>query len=1542
VKPSTLAKWIWLLGALALVLGWSRDTVLGLMPKPRELPRLDGLTGQPWISDGFVPNGAHQSLNQGLLPPNMRAASSWVNGDAWTGHAETAWFRANRRYIYVGVAGYPRHAGCKLWAEFRAADGSITRVDCPLFDPHEQWGVWEIRRPADAVAVRVLADDRATDMGGWVAFSHPFRAWPWFLTAIYQHLQLWSTVALALTLVWGPGLLWLSWRSGRPGTVSPSPEGRALVLLGGGPLLLAVLGIAIWCGGSVVPPRFLATAIIATLWLALGLAARRVQFSFALDAATGRALALSALIVVAVTAKSTYSVGPAGELFRGAISRNLTIGDRIDSRYPFHVVQAAAHRFAPSAPETERLFYPWTFFSRGPLGGLAATPVVLATGGNPPVDAPEQRWSPFDAQGFAAYRVTMIVLSSGIIVATAALLLTFLGARWAIVGAGLLALSPFGVHEVMFTWPKWEATTGVVLSFLLVHARRPLAGGFALAVGFLFHPLALLWAPWLALWGAGRAIAASRGAAVITLLRFGVGAALLVLPWMALGAWMPHLPDTPFAGQGGFVRYFLLADSNYATWDTWWRTRWMNFANTFIPLHVYFSGFDHFRFQSAYEPSGRLVKFAFVWWNSLPFGLGLGLWVLSLVALVRAWRVQRAALVLFVIGPALFLTAYWGMDPLGLMRECGHPLFIAILALTCVVAARHHEGLRRVLLHRAVSWLQLPETWLMLWLTTLANRQPWAVDYAHLDPACFAINALALFGAARLLARARGELSDPAPMPIEASVRPAATTPAPAAGAERARLPRVAWLIFALGVMALVICPLRLSIEETHALASVDANDAFAGNRAFLRDAVVASDRFHELPPGLRVRGSWPRSDTFQGTHETGWFRAAPRVSVMVAGFPVTAGNHLELEVRRRDGKRERIPYAIHDVGEAWLRWTVTLPAEAEALRILATDTTAGPGGWLGFSEPFTSRPLVGAQLWSLVQLGTATCLALTLIAGPGLLWFGNRPRSLPSLAFAILPGPLVLAALGVICWMVGGVFAPAALARVGIALLLAWMAWRAWQRRHGRELPREVKIVAAAGALLTGFCVAKANVSFGPPGELFRDRVSRTLEVGGHSDSQISFHVVQAIAHHLGPYAPQTKLYFAPWRFASRGPLAGLMAAPIVLASGAQVPFDHPTHAWRPFDREGFAVYRIACIVLASLAAWPVLALLSALASPAWGLVGAITAQLAPFFVHEMYFSWPKLIAGALVLVAFLALQQRRPFVAGLMIALGYLYHPLAALSGPFLALWLLVQPRSNMWRQRLTALTWFVLGALTLVVPWQIIGRLQPDQGANQDIFVQYFFYADSAHATWRTWWQSRWDNFANTFLPGWLLTANRAHDSLNSAYGPSDRWVQASFLYWNTLPFALGVPAFLLVAVAVARAGRNAFATVFVVLFAPALFLIAYWGAASTGLMRQCGHALILSIIVLAIWSLATWPGGWTRGALAAFLSPACFVWRGLEIAVMALGTTLMNFRHDYAVLFRWNDALSLAGAATCLVAAVVLLVKTAADLRPALSAHHSVSA
>jgi hypothetical protein len=749
-SPAALLRGLWLLAGLAVLLGWNRDTLLGLLPAARELPRLDGAVGRPWIAGDFAP----QIIAGSALPRRIQHVSTWVGSDAAVGRAETAWFKANRRTVYVAVAGYPTRPGRTLVAEFRDTAGTtIARVDFRASghpDPREAWALWEIRRPPAAVAVRFVASDQAVGWGGWFAFSHPFRAPPPELTSAFQLLLVAATVALALVLLWGPGLLVCP--------AAASAPARLLWFLGLGPLLLAFGGAVVWAAGPLVSPRLSSTVLVALLWLAVGLLARRRAFTLPVSPVFARVLAVAALVVAAAAAKAAVSRGTPGELFRGTVSRNFALSDRIDSRFNFYAVQAAAHGWAPASPRVEKFYYPWTFFSRGPLAGLAAIPVVLATGGQPPDVLPEQGWVPFDPTGFAAYRLTLVPLAGSIVVAFFLLLLPFVDERWAALGAGLLALTPFGFHEILFTWPKWIATAWLIASFSLVHVRRPLAAGLALGVGFLFHPLVLLWSPLLAAWSLGRSwpegwVAALRRTAVLA-----AASAVLVLPWMALGALMPHLPDTPFAGQSNFTRYWFLADSQHAAWATWLHTRWLNFANTFIPLHLFADShsFHHFRFSSAYEPSGPLEKTLFLPWNSLPFGLGLALWLVSAVALWRAGRIRRAATLLFVAAPVVLLVAYWGGEPLGLLRECGHPLFAAVLALTVLAAAAVPGRLAAFLAHPAAPWLPLPELLALLWLPALAHAAPSVpAAHAHFDPLVLLLNVLALAAAAWVLSGLR-------------------------------------------------------------------------------------------------------------------------------------------------------------------------------------------------------------------------------------------------------------------------------------------------------------------------------------------------------------------------------------------------------------------------------------------------------------------------------------------------------------------------------------------------------------------------------------------------------------------------------------------------------------------------------------------------------------------------------------------------------------------------------------------------------------------
>ena len=747
---------------------------------------------------------------------------------------------------------------------------------------------------------------------------------------------------------------------------------------------------------------------------------------------------------------------------------------------------------------------------------------------------------------------------------------------------------------------------------------------------------------------------------------------------------------------------------------------------------------------------------------------------------------------------------------------------------------------------------------------------------------------------------------------------------------------RACWIIYAFAALAPFIGPVRCERMYGWQLRPADANTKAAGS--FKPLGVYRTTDSNILPAGLATQGSWIDGDEFLGTHETRWFKARASFVVLIAGYPTLAPNRLELEVRRRDGTTQIVRYSGENPGEHWQRWKVTLPEGATEIQLRGIDASSEKFGWLAFSDPFVDLSFVPLQLWPLLQLASTACLALTLVCAPGLLWMRRRPRESWDLALAIIPGPLLVAALGLLVWLLGGWIAPMTLARLLVAAALVAIGLLLCRARNGSPLPPGSRTAVLASALLVGFATAKANLSIGPAGELFGGLVSRSLAVGGHSDSRMSYHGVQLAAQHAGPFSAEADAHFSPWSFANRGPLAGLIATPIVLATGGRAAADAVNQPWEPFDRQGFAAYRIALIVLASLAAWAVFGAVAVITSARWALVALAVALLAPFFVHEMYFTWPKLVAAAFVLAAFVFAWTNRAGRAGLTFAIGYLFHPLVLLTLPFFALGVLLRnpAGARRWR-RLIAPALFSLAVLLVVVPWMELGRLAPLRTGSQTVFFDFFRLSDGKlEPTPAPWWRARWSNFANTFLPFHLLTVERTHESINSVYGPSPRPVQWAFLYWNTLPFALGLPAFALLSAALASALRRVPGVVLVAYIAPALLLVFYWGAARTGVMRHCGHVLFVTTIVLGTWSLAVVCGNWRRTAVRALLHPLCFAWRGAEVALMAFGTTLLNARPVWTGPLGWNDAVSLVVAATCLISVVILLARATSTAKPFLFA------
>jgi hypothetical protein len=655
----------------------------------------------------------------------------------------------------------------------------------------------------------------------------------------------------------------------------------------------------------------------------------------------------------------------------------------------------------------------------------------------------------------------------------------------------------------------------------------------------------------------------------------------------------------------------------------------------------------------------------------------------------------------------------------------------------------------------------------------------------------------------------------------------------------------------------------------------------------------------------LATRGSMIDGDSFTGEHLTGWYRAAPQIMVLVAGGPTRPGNRLRAEIRHADGHIDSIPCPGPEPGEAWQAWKMELPASALAVRLHAIDGNTGFRGWLAFSEPFALHPAETVSWKMVAQILCTAALAVVLVLGPGLALAARAGRG-PGLAVLWL-GPSLLVAGGLLCWMLGGLTAPARLAAVWVAGTLGATGWLLWRHRAWRLWTAGETFLLCLLPLGVLGAAAKASFASGPAGELYFGLVSRSLEVGGHSDSRIPYHTVQLVAHHLAPHGAESQAYFSPWSFSSRGPLAGLAAAPVVLATGGQPPATMPEQAWEPFDRQGFATFRLTAAALNALGLVAVFGVLRLVADERRALAGAGLLALAPFFWHELYFSWPKPIAAAWVLGAFALVWQQRPLAGGLALGTAYLWHPLALLSAPFLALWSL----RGGWRRGLTQGGIFLAGLLFVVALWLLLNHGHNTQGG----FVRYALAADESPATVRTWLLSRWDNLANTLIPFYVLLVNSAHQSFGAHGFRSDLWVLYCHQAWTAAPFAVGLVAWftLLPSFVLALWRHRTVAALCVV--GPFLFIALYWGGASSGLMREAAHP-----VFLAGWAFLAWAGGvpaWSRRARGWFCAAAA----AEALAMLFIPALVSPSRHrcpDYLL----NDALWL-GLATTALALVALI-------------------
>lgn len=539
-----------------------------------------------------------------------------------------------------------------------------------------------------------------------------------------------------------------------------------------------------------------------------------------------------------------------------------------------------------------------------------------------------------------------------------------------------------------------------------------------------------------------------------------------------------------------------------------------------------------------------------------------------------------------------------------------------------------------------------------------------------------------------------------------------------------------------------------------------------------------------------------------------------------------------------------------------------------------------------------------GQAVVELVRVAAATGLAITLVLGPGLLWRALSDRCI-GLGFLALPGLAILATAGGLAWALGGSVEPrvTCFAVVGPVLGLLLGGILAAGPEDLLDSAERRVLLVVGGAL--GFAISRAIWSGGPDGELYHGTISRTLEVGDRSDARISFNVVQLITFHTAPFSGVGGYYFAPYNFSSRGPLPGFASAPVIFAGGGKPPLYFPEEPWQPYDPAGYMAYRLAMMTFACTAFLALWELTRRIAGNRAAQVAVLLAATTPFLVHEIWFTWPKMLAATFVILAGVCVLSKRPFSAGLLLGIGYLCHPGALVWISALALLTLWPIAGANWRRpQVKALVLLLVGTSLSLIAW----RLANGSHYNQSGFIEYFGFAGTNYSPGALEWLAyRAASVGNTLVPLVLPIFFSNSVSINVFGGTSPPAIHFFFEYWDSLPFGFAIVFFPFLLVSLWRALKRWTWPVLASIVIPFVAFSIYWGSSDSGMMREGlqAWALVLCAVIAIQQRAAGY--AWFRSKLVRVV----LVLRVAEVLLVAVGPALATNHILISSGFTFND-------------------------------------
>ena len=584
---------------------------------------------------------------------------------------------------------------------------------------------------------------------------------------------------------------------------------------------------------------------------------------------------------------------------------------------------------------------------------------------------------------------------------------------------------------------------------------------------------------------------------------------------------------------------------------------------------------------------------------------------------------------------------------------------------------------------------------------------------------------------------------------------------------------------------------------------------------------------------------------------------------------------------------------------------------------LLAIWGLAAAGCLLGLlDQPSTAvKPTFTREAGDLLRILCTTALAITLLLGPGILYRPLSERQM-RLGFVPLPGFAILAVAGGLIWVLAGPLGGREAAFLVLGPVLGLMLGALWESGPEDLLSPEERRTLLIVALPLGIAIGRSFWSLGPAGELYEGTVSRILSAEPRPDSRTPYLVAELVATGHGPYDPLTGLnLFIPYNFSARGPLPGIMSAPIMLLSGAR-PHIHSYNApWMPFDAQGFMAFRIAMITFSATAYLSVWQLVRSLAGARAARFAVVLAASTPFLIADLTFTWPKMLAASFVILGAVLLVERRTFRTGLLVAVGYLMHPsaLIGLAGLApLALWPIRGARLA--RPQILAVARLAIGVAIGLVLWRVVnGSHYAQQGFLEYVEQAYPHY----HPTAWQWIQFRLATIGDTLVPFFLLAFHAHSASINVLFGISPGVVHFFYQYWTGVPFGFGIFFFPLLLWSLWKAGRRWPWPVTAAIVLPFLAFTVYWGASITGDLREGLQSWVLALI--AVIALQQWASGfpWFRSVPARIVMAL----RAVEVFAVTVGATLgTNGFNPLREHFTLNDV----AAVTVIVALSLVLV------------------